>query len=69
MRYPGDMQYESEGLRRVAGTLLRHVRPRSRAEAYVILDGRLGVYGMDHAAIEVEIDRYFRVSVSHRAAA
>ena len=53
------MDYDREGVRRVARVLLRHVRPRDRGTAYEVLDGRLGIYVKDRAAIRAEVDRYF----------
>jgi len=46
-------------VRRVARTLLRHVKPGSRNEAYAVLDNRLGVYMVDRTPLRAEIDYYF----------
>ena len=51
--------YDIDGMRRVAGVLLRHIRPQSRTEAYELLDGKLGVFLFDRTALAVEVDRYF----------
>lgn len=51
--------YDLDGMRRVAGVLLRHIRPVTRTEAFNILDGKLGVFLFDRTALAIEIDRYF----------
>lgn len=61
------LEYDSEGVRRVARVLLRHVRPQSRNEAHAVLDGRLGVYATNQAILRAEIDKYFG-AVKDRAA-
>ncbi len=59
MRRLTPMGYDTEGVRRVARTLLSHVRPQSRSDAFTLLDGQLGVYALDRTVIAAEIDYYF----------
>lgn len=59
MRPLNPMAYDLDGVRRVARALLRHVRPRSRSEAYALLDDRLGVYVIDRAMLRAEVDYFF----------
>jgi hypothetical protein len=47
------------GVERVAATVLRHVRPDTRAEAAYIIRVRLGCYGIDETMIATVIDAYF----------
>ena len=47
------------GVERVAATVLRHVRPDTRAEATYIIRVRLGCYGIDDDMIATVIDAYF----------
>ncbi|MDA5193441.1 hypothetical protein [Govanella unica] len=54
------LDYDLDGIRRVARVLLKHVRPENRSRAYEVLDGRLGVYMVDRAMLRAEIDRYFQ---------
>lgn len=61
------LDYDPEGVRRVARVLLRHVAPRNREEAHYILEGRLGVYAMADSVLRAEINRYFGESQSHAA--
>ncbi len=56
------MDYDHEGVRRVARVLLHHVRPANRTMAYHVLDGRLGVYVKDRTVIRAEVDRYFNAA-------
>lgn len=56
------VDYDHEGVRRVARVLLRHVRPINRTMAYDVLDGRLGVYVKDRTLIRAEVDRYFEAA-------
>jgi hypothetical protein len=51
--------YDLGGVRRVAGVLLRHVRPRSRSEALTLLDEKLGVFIFDRTVLDAEVSRYF----------
>ncbi|RMF07768.1 MAG: hypothetical protein D6763_11515 [Alphaproteobacteria bacterium] len=62
MRPLTQTSYDTEGVRRVARTLLRHIRPETRHEAFAILDGRIGVYAVDRTVIAAEIDYYFNES-------
>jgi|GEM_PF-1492389 len=59
MRPLPELDYDAQGVRRVARTLLRHVKPGSRNEAYAVLDNRLGVYMVDRTPLRAEIDYYF----------
>lgn len=54
------LDYDQDGIRRVARVLLRHVRPEDRTRAYEVLDGRLGIYMVDRAVLRAEIDHYFQ---------
>lgn len=54
------LDYDQDGVRRLARVLLRHIRPENRSSAYEVLDGRLGVYLVDRAVLRAEIDRYFQ---------
>jgi hypothetical protein len=47
------------GVERVAATVLRHVRPETRAEAVHIVRVRLGCYGIDEPMIADVVDAYF----------
>ncbi|HKJ74985.1 MAG TPA: hypothetical protein VKA19_12795 [Alphaproteobacteria bacterium] len=47
------------GVERVAATVLRHVRPETRAEAAYIIRVRLGCYGIDEPMVAAVIDSYF----------
>lgn len=53
------LEYDDDGVRRVAQVLLRHTRPETRNEAETILHGRLGVYTRDGMLLRTEIDKYF----------
>lgn len=59
MRPLPELDYDAQGVRRVARALLRHVKPGSRTEAYAVLENRLGVYVVDRTALRAEIDYYF----------
>ena len=59
MRHLPVLDYDQDGVRRMARVLLRHVRPENRSRAFEVLDGRLGVYMVDRAVLRAEIDRYF----------
>lgn len=59
MKSAPHMGYDAEGVRRVARTLLRHVRPADRQMAMAILSSRLGSYVSDKAVLWAEIDNYF----------
>ena len=47
------------GVERVAATVLRHVRPETRAEAAHIVRVRLGCYGIDESMIADVVDAHF----------
>ena len=49
------------GVERVAATVLRHVRPETRAEAAHIVRVRLGCYGIDESMIANIVDSYFGI--------
>jgi hypothetical protein len=51
--------YDSSVVRRVAAVLLRHVRPQSRTEAFMLLDSKLAMYLFDRTGLAVEVDHYF----------
>ena len=51
--------YDIHGMRRVAGVLLRHIRPQNRTEAQQLLNGKLGVFLHDHMALAAEVELYF----------
>mgnify|MGYP005843233307 CR=1 FL=1 len=55
------MEYDSEGLRRVARVLLNHVGPRDREEAASLLTGHLGSYADREPMLHYEVDRYFEI--------
>lgn len=59
MRPLTNLGYDPQGVRRVARTLLRHIKPANRSEAFAILDGRIGVYALDRTVIAAEVDYYF----------
>lgn len=47
------------GVERVAATVLRHIRPDTRADAAQIIRIRLGCYGIDETMIAQVVDSYF----------
>jgi len=53
------MQFDGEGVRRVARVLLNHVEPRDRREAVSLLCSRLGSYADEDHVLRYEVDRYF----------
>lgn len=59
MKSAPHMGYDAEGVRRVARTLLRHVRPVDRKFAMDVLNSRLGSYVPDKAILWAEIEDYF----------
>lgn len=62
------MGYDAEGIRRVARTLLRHVRPTNRNIAIELLNSRLGSYVSDRSMLWNEIDHYFADVPARRVA-
>lgn len=67
MRPMPALDYDQDGIRRVARVLLRHVRPDSRTRAYEVLDDRLGIYMVDRAVLRAEIDHYFEEGATRAA--
>lgn len=53
------MEFDGKGVRRVAQTLLNHVRPHTRDDALALLRGRLGGYVDNQSMLQYEVDRYF----------
>lgn len=62
------MGYDAEGICRIAGTLLRHVRPTNRNIAIELLSSRLGNYVHDRSMLWEEIDQYFTDTQTRRVA-
>lgn len=53
------MGYDADGVRRVARTLLRHVRPDDRQTAMELLNSRLGSYVADKSLLWSEVESHF----------